>query len=145
MLTFLSFLTIFQYSYEGKKSYWKAKLKFLKPWGSQRVVQILDLLKEGERCVCEIFPVIQQEQANVSKHLSILKQAGIVDCRKEGLRIIYWIKNPEVLNLLKEVTGILKIRIQEQQSLIANLLKKFVPFITNQEYSYRKSLKGFIP
>ncbi len=92
-----------------------------KALGQPTRLQILDLLKDGERCVCEIFPAIQQEQANVSKHLSILKQAGILDCRKEGLRIIYWVKNPEVLNLLKTVSGILKTRVQEQQNLIAQL------------------------
>jgi DNA-binding transcriptional ArsR family regulator len=104
-----------------KEKLLECQAQIFKALGQPTRLQILDLLKEGERCVCEIFPAIQQEQANVSKHLSILKQAGIVDCRKEGLRIIYWIKNREVLNLLKEVSGILKTRIQEQQNLIAQL------------------------
>jgi DNA-binding transcriptional ArsR family regulator len=99
----------------------ESQAQIFKALGQPTRLQILDLLKEGERCVCEIFPAIQREQANVSKHLLILKQAGIVDCRKEGLRIIYWIKNREVLNLLKDVSGILKTRIQEQQNLIAQL------------------------
>ncbi len=50
----------------------------LKALGQPTRLQILELLRGGERCVCEIFPAIHQEQANVSKHLSILRQAGIL-------------------------------------------------------------------
>ena len=77
-------------------------------------MQILDLLKNGERCVCEIFPAIDQEQANVSKHLTILKQSGILESRKEGLRVIYWIKNNEVLDLIKGVSLMLKNQAREK-------------------------------
>jgi ArsR family transcriptional regulator len=84
-------------------------------------LQILELLKGGERCVCEIFPAIDQEQANVSKHLSILKQAGILESRKDGLRILYRIKTPEVLNLLGGVSKLLKDQVREQHHLMAQL------------------------
>jgi DNA-binding transcriptional ArsR family regulator len=90
-----------------------------KALGQPTRLEILNLLKEGERCVCEIFPEINQEQANVSKHLSILKQAGILDSRKEGLRIIYWIKNQEILNLLRTVSTLLKVQAQEHHDLMA--------------------------
>ena len=92
-----------------------------KALGQPTRLQILDLLKEGERCVCEIFPAINQEQANVSKHLAILKQAGILECRKDGFRILYRIKNPEVLRLLQSSTRLLKAQAQEQQAMMAQL------------------------
>jgi len=92
-----------------------------KALGQATRLQILDFLKDGERCVCEIFPAIDQEQANVSKHLAILKQAGILDCRKDGLRILYRIKNPEVLKLLQSSTRLLKAKAQEQQAMMAHL------------------------
>jgi DNA-binding transcriptional ArsR family regulator len=90
-----------------------------KALGQPTRLEILNLLKDGERCVCEIFPEINQEQPNISKHLSILKQAGILDSRKEGLRIIYWIKNQEILNLLRTVSTLLKIQAQEHNDLMA--------------------------
>ena len=90
-----------------------------KALGQPTRLEILNLLKDGERCVCEIFPEINQEQPNISKHLSILKQAGILDSRKEGLRIIYWIKNQEILNLLRTVSILLKIQAQEHHDLMA--------------------------
>jgi DNA-binding transcriptional ArsR family regulator len=99
----------------------EGQANILKALGQSTRLQILDLLKDGERCVCEIFPAIDQEQANVSKHLSILKQAGILESRKEGLRILYRIKTPEVLNLLKGVSELLRSQVREQNQLMAKL------------------------
>jgi DNA-binding transcriptional ArsR family regulator len=94
---------------------------FLKALGQPTRLQILDLLKKGERCVCEIFPALDQEQANVSKHLTILKQAGILDSRKEGLRVIYWIKDKEILGLIQGVSLMLKNQAREQREIFSNL------------------------
>jgi DNA-binding transcriptional ArsR family regulator len=104
-----------------KQMVYEGQATVLKALGQPTRLQILDLLKEGEHCVCEIFPAINQEQANVSKHLSILKQAGILESRKDGLRIIYRIKNREVLDLLKGVSQMLKDQMQEQRKLMAQL------------------------
>jgi DNA-binding transcriptional ArsR family regulator len=99
----------------------EGQASILKALGQPTRLQILELLKEGERCVCEIFPAISQEQANVSKHLSILKQVGILESRKEGLRILYRIKTPEILNLLTGVSRLLKAQAQEQHKLMTRL------------------------
>ena len=50
---------------------------------------ILDLLADGERCVCDITPRVGADQSTVSKHLAVLKQAGIIDDRRDGPRIYY--------------------------------------------------------
>lgn len=107
-------LNIKQRVYEGQAI-------VLKALGQPTRLQILDLLQDGERCVCEIFPAINQEQANVSKHLSILKQAGILESRKDGLRIIYRIKTPEILNVLTGVSKLLKSQAREQHHLMTQL------------------------
>jgi DNA-binding transcriptional ArsR family regulator len=99
----------------------EGQASILKALGQPTRLQILELLKDGERCVCEIFPAISQEQANVSKHLSILKQVGILESRKEGLRILYRIKTPEILNLLSGVSKLLKAQAQEQHKLMTRL------------------------
>ncbi len=104
-----------------KQKIFEGQAAILKALGQPTRLQILELLKDGERCVCEIFPAISQEQANVSKHLSIMKQAGILDSRKEGLRIIYWIKDPEILGLLAGVSRVLKAYVKEQHHLMARL------------------------
>lgn len=99
----------------------EGQASILKALGQPTRLQILELLRDGERCVCEIFPAIHQEQANVSKHLSILKQAGILESRKDGLRILYRIKRPEVLNLLSGVSKLLKAQVSEQHRLMTQL------------------------
>ena len=104
-----------------KEQLFESQAAILKALGQPTRLQILNLLKDGEHCVCEIFPAINQEQANVSKHLSILKQAGILESRKDGLRIIYRIKYQEALDLLKGVSRMLKTQVQEQRKLMAQL------------------------
>lgn len=99
----------------------EGQASILKALGQPTRLQILELLKDGERCVCEIFPAISQEQANVSKHLSILKQAGILESRKDGLRILYRIKTPEILKLLTGVSKLLKAQAREQHHLMTQL------------------------
>ncbi len=71
-------------------------------------IEILQQLQEGERCVCEIFPALNIEQPNVSRHLSILKKEGIVSSRKEGLKVIYRVNDPRIFEILELVTEMLK-------------------------------------
>lgn len=106
---------------KGKQKLFENQAQVLKALGQPTRLQILDLLKDGERCVCEIFPAINQEQANVSKHLSILKQAGILESRKDGLRVLYRIKNDEILGLIRGVSVLLKKQVKEQGEMMAHL------------------------
>jgi len=50
---------------------------------------ILDALQRGERCVCELTRIVGADQSTVSKHLAILKQAGLVADRRAGAMIYY--------------------------------------------------------
>ncbi len=71
-------------------------------------IAILHFLRDGERCVCEIFPALEIEQPNLSRHLSILKNAGILSSRKDGLKVIYRVDNPQIFELLDLTTRVLK-------------------------------------
>ncbi len=71
-------------------------------------IEILQQLQEGERCVCEIYPALNIEQPNVSRHLSILKKEGIVSSRKEGLKVIYRVNDQRIFKILDLVTEMLK-------------------------------------
>jgi len=76
------------------------KAELLKAIGQETRISILELLRNGERCVCEIFPAIAQEQSNVSRHLNLMQKAGILSRRKEGLKIFYAVRHPEVFSIL---------------------------------------------
>ena len=72
-------------------------------------LKIIEFLRAGERCVCEIFPAIGEEQSNTSRHLNMMLAAGVLSRRKDGLKIYYAIKHPEILNIVDTVTLIVKL------------------------------------
>ena len=80
----------------------------LKAIAQETRLSILELLRDGERCVCEIFPAINQEQSNVSRHLNVMQKAGILTRRKDGLRIFYAVKHPEVLEIINLAAAIMR-------------------------------------
>lgn len=59
-------------------------------------IKIVNKLFEGERCVCELLEYVEYSQPNLSQHLKILKEAGIVEHRKIGPNIHYRIKDESV-------------------------------------------------
>ena len=82
--------------------------EILKAIAQETRLSILELLRDGERCVCEIFPAINQEQSNVSRHLNMMQKAGILTRRKDGLRIFYAVKHPEVLAIIDLSAAIMR-------------------------------------
>lgn len=64
-------------------------------------LRIIELLRDGEHCVCEIFPAIGHEQSNTSRHLQMMLKSGILNQRKEGLKIYYSLRHPEVLEMVR--------------------------------------------
>ena len=65
--------------------------------------QIVELLRHGEVCVCDMQATLGQRQAYVSQHLMALREAGLVTCRKDGLRVYYQLSDPRILRLLDQV------------------------------------------
>ena len=63
-------------------------------------IKIVQYLKEGERCVCEIVPHLEEEQSNVSRHLAALKRAGILSSRKEGVSVYYRVEDENVYKIV---------------------------------------------
>jgi ArsR family transcriptional regulator len=63
-------------------------------------LQILEFLKEGEKCVCEIIPFIGRSQSTTSKNLDTLYRSGILERREDGRRTFYKIRSQKVLELL---------------------------------------------
>ena len=82
------------------------RAEILKAIAQPTRLKIVDFLRDGERCVCEIFPAISEEQSNTSRHLNMMLSAGVLSRRKDGLKIYYAIKHPEILEVMDIVTRI---------------------------------------
>ena len=82
---------------------------------------IVDFLKDGEQCVCDIAEHIGSERSNVSRHLSVMVAAGILEYRKEGLKVIYKLKTPCILDFFSCVAGVLKQQAKDNKRLLAAL------------------------
>jgi len=81
-------------------------------------LKIIDFLRDGERCVCEIFPAIDEEQSNTSRHLTYMQMHGILSRRKEGVKIYYAVKHPEVFEIIDRATAIVRREVELRSDLI---------------------------
>ncbi len=91
------------------KELYEARTRVAKALAHQTRLQILDILRENDaQCVCELTDVLDISQSSVSKHLGILKNAGIVASRKEGLNVCYFLRTPCVINFFTCLDRILE-------------------------------------
>ncbi len=67
-------------------------------------MEIVTYLRQGEKCVCEIVPHLNLIQPLVSRHLKILKDAGIVRCRKDGTKRMYSIVDQRIYSVVDALT-----------------------------------------
>ena len=77
-------------------------------------LRILNLLREGEKCVQELVEATATSQANVSKHLKVMLQAGILSRRSEGTSAYYKVEDELIFELCNLVCDRLATRIEEQ-------------------------------
>lgn len=82
-------------------------------------IAVINFLKDGEQCVCDIAENIGSERSNVSRHLSVMVNAGILECRKEGLKVIYKLKCPCILEFFSCVGNVLRQQAKEHQKLLS--------------------------
>ncbi|ALA60237.1 ArsR/SmtB family transcription factor [Nitrospira moscoviensis] len=68
---------------------------------------LLDRLKDGERCVCELTDAMKAGQSRLSFHLKVLKEAGLLQDRREG-RWMYYSLNPDAIEELEDLVAALK-------------------------------------
>ena len=83
--------------------------EFLKAISHPTRLAILDILREGEQCVCHMEATLNSRQAYISQQLMVLKQAELVDSRRDGLNLYYRVVKPEIFTLLdtiRSVTGV---------------------------------------
>lgn len=85
---------------QKSKQLYKFQAEILQAMAHPIRLEIIDFLKDGPQCVCDIASNADAQRSNVSRHLAVMLKAGIVDCQKQGLKVIYSLKTPCILNFL---------------------------------------------
>ena len=77
-----------------------SKVEVFKALADPTRLKILECIKDEEKCICEVIPYTGKSQPNVSLHLKVLKQAGLVNERKDGTKIMLSIADKNVFKLI---------------------------------------------
>lgn len=95
-----------------------ARAAVLKALAHPTRLWLLEQIQQQERCVCELTYGINADISTVSKHLSVLKQVGIVSSRRDGKQIYYRLETPCLLKMVGCVETVLEKNAQAQTSLL---------------------------
>ena len=82
----------------------RLKAKVFKALADPVRLKIIEFLRDGEKCVCEIIPHVDIAQPLVSRHLKILRDSGLVRVRKEGNRRYYSVTDPKIFKIIDAIT-----------------------------------------
>lgn len=102
------------------KALYERKAEIIKAVAHPLRVAVVDFLKDGEKCVCEIAEHIGSERSNVSRHLAVMLKAGVLRCRKDGLMVFYELRTPCILNFLNCATQALRHNVDEVVKVMAH-------------------------
>lgn len=110
----------------NRQDYEIAELKadVLKAMAHPTRLYILEILAKGERCVCELNELIQADLSTISKHLSLMKQAGLVSDRKEGLKVYYRLVAPCLMNFISCIEKVISQRAQKDLATLREWAKR---------------------
>jgi ArsR family transcriptional regulator len=89
-----------------------------KTLASAKRLEIISALKEGEKTVGELVDILGVPKANVSQHLAVMRNKGILNSRRDGVNIYYRISNPKVIQACTLMKEVLTEQMQEKSRLI---------------------------
>lgn len=95
-----------------RKKRLQSRANILKALAHPSRLLIVEELAKGERCVCELQKMIGSDISTVSKHLAVLKKAGLVHDDKRGLQVFYRLLSPCVMNFFECVESVIEANAQ---------------------------------
>jgi len=90
------------------KKLYEMKAEVFAALGHPIRLAVVDFLRDGEQCVCDIAAHVGAERSNVSRHLAVMLRAGVLEHRKDGLRMLYRLRTPCVVEFMGCVTRVLR-------------------------------------
>jgi len=91
------------------------KAEIFKAMGHPTRLFMLEVLSEGPRCVCELQEMIGADMSTISKHLTIMRNVGLVDSEKQGTKVIY----RSTIGCLRSFSKCLETVIQKRRDALA--------------------------
>ncbi len=104
---------------KNKRRNFEARARIIKALAHPTRLFVVDELSQRERCVCELTEMIGADISTVSRHLSILKQAGIVDVERRGSQVWYSLRVPCILNFFTCVEDVLKANVKQARQAVS--------------------------
>ena len=102
-----------------KLARYEARAKIIKAVAHPtRLFLVDELARSGERCVCELTEMVGADMSTVSRHLAILKGAGIVEDERRGAQVFYRLRVRCVLNFFDCVESVMKCNVKNQHKLL---------------------------
>jgi DNA-binding transcriptional ArsR family regulator len=100
---------------------YEARAKIIKAMAHPTRLFIVDeLAKNGERCVCELTDMVGVDMSTVSRHLAVLKNAGIIEDEKRGAQVYYGLRIKCVLNFFECVESVMKCNAKDHQRFLVS-------------------------
>ena len=99
-------------------SFYERRASIAKALGHPSRLMIVEALQEKELCVCELTDLVGADQSTVSRHLSVLKSAGLVDTRKEGSMIFYRLRVRCLEGFFSCVETVLRENLEREEALV---------------------------
>jgi ArsR family transcriptional regulator, arsenate/arsenite/antimonite-responsive transcriptional repressor len=113
----------------------KSFVKVMKALSDPNRVKIIKMLQHKLMCVCELQEALQIAQSSVSKHLKILEEAGLVDYKKDGLWVNYYLTDGRKSPYASSLMGNLRHWLEDEEE-VRELMKK-LPDIRREEVCKR--------
>lgn len=101
-----------------RKKHFEARARVLKAMAHPSRLFMLEELEKGERCVCELTQMVGADVSTISKHLSVLKHAGLVVDDKRGNQVFYQLRVPCILNFFSCIESVLELQAQDHAALL---------------------------
>ena len=101
---------------DRRRQLYGARARIAKALAHPSRLMILDALAKKEMCVCELTDLVGADQSTISKHLAVLRNAGIVEDRKQGVLAYYRLKVKCLEGFWKCTEGVLRQNLKEQQA-----------------------------
>ncbi|MEI6971476.1 MAG: metalloregulator ArsR/SmtB family transcription factor [bacterium] len=104
---------------EKQRAMYEARARIVKALAHPARLMMVDELAKQPLCVCDIRELVGSDLSTVSKHLSILKNAGIVEDEKRGSQVFYSLRCPCAVNFFSCAEKVLKTTAKDQMRLVS--------------------------